>query len=225
MKKLSIVLFILVFMLSFSLIGSGQEIVIEGTTVTFDSIPLVNASIKVKSTKQIVATDTMGSFSVACNSTDVLIVSAKGFYTQRVKLDDKTKLLSINLKLKPGIKNRDYAIGYGHVTDAERLNSVSNMNSNDLDFSQYTNMYDLIRGRFSGVQIVNNEIIIRGVNSINSSNAALIVIDGIMSSGDLGSISPVDVKSISIIKDGSAAIYGSRGANGVVIIETKRGGD
>jgi len=82
----------------------------------------------------------MGNFSVACNSTDVLIVTAKGFYTKRVMLDDKTQVLSINLKLKPGDKNREYAIGYGHVTDAERLNSVSNMNSNDLDFSQYNNM-------------------------------------------------------------------------------------
>jgi len=87
-------------------------------------------------------------------------------------------------------------------------------------------MYELIRGRFAGVQIVSGEIIIRGVNSINSSSAALIVLDGVpVSSSVLNSIPPVQVKSINILKDGSAAIYGSRGSNGVVLIETKKGGD
>jgi TonB-dependent SusC/RagA subfamily outer membrane receptor len=76
------------------------------------------------------------------------------------------------------------------------------------------------------VQIVNGEIIIRGKNSLNSSSAALIVVDGVPSDYNvLNSIPPVQVKSINVIKDGSSAIYGSRGANGVVLIETKKGGD
>jgi TonB-dependent SusC/RagA subfamily outer membrane receptor len=100
------------------------------------------------------------------------------------------------------------------------------MNNEDADFSQYSNIYDLIKGRFAGVQITNGEIIIRGVNSINSSSAALIVVDGVPVDGSvLNSIPPVQVKSINVIKDGSAAIYGSRGGNGVVIIETRRGND
>ena len=87
-------------------------------------------------------------------------------------------------------------------------------------------MYELIRGRFAGVQIVNNEIIIRGINSINSSSAALIVIDGVpVDNSVLNTLPPIQVKSVNILKDGSAAIYGSRGANGVVIIETKKGID
>jgi TonB-dependent SusC/RagA subfamily outer membrane receptor len=130
------------------------------------------------------------------------------------------------LKLKPGERNREIAIGYGHVKDSEKLNAVANLNSDDMDFSQYSNIYELIRGRFAGVQVVNGEIIIRGINSINSSSAALIVVDGIPSSSSvLSSIPPVQVKSINVIKDGSSAIYGSRGANGVVLIETKKGGD
>jgi TonB-dependent SusC/RagA subfamily outer membrane receptor len=87
-------------------------------------------------------------------------------------------------------------------------------------------MYDLIKGRFAGVQVANGQIIIRGVNSINSSTAALIILDGVPVDGSaLNSIPPVQVKSINVIKDGSAAIYGSRGANGVVVIETKGGND
>lgn len=211
------------------LISAGsfaQERIIKGRVFTFDSIPLINASVYVKSTKQEVKTDTLGFFSVSGNSEDVLKVSAKGFSTEKFKLESKIKFAIINLKLKPGAKSREYAIGYGHVKDVNKLNAVSNLNNNDVDFSMYTNMYELIRGRFAGVQVVNGEIIIRGVNSINSSSAALIVLDGVpVSSSVLVSIPPVQVKSISVIKDGSAAIYGSRGSNGVVLIETKKGGD
>ncbi|HSO89093.1 MAG TPA: TonB-dependent receptor plug domain-containing protein [Draconibacterium sp.] len=209
-----------------SLISFAQERVVQGRVFTFDSIPLVNANVEVKSTKQVVKTDTLGNFSVLCNSGDVLKVSAKGFNTEKFELESKIKFAIINLKLKPGAKNREYAIGYGHVTDRNKLNAVANLNNSDVDFSQYSNMYDLIRGRFAGVQVVNGEIIIRGVNSINSSSAALIVLDGVtVNSSVLNTIPPVQVKNISIIKDGSAAIYGSRGSNGVVLIDTKRGND
>lgn len=209
-----------------SMASSGQDKVLSGRVFTFDSIPLINASIQVKSTKQIVKTDTLGNFYATCNPDDVLKISANGFSTEKVKLNPKVKLLIVNLKLKPGEKNREIAVGYGHVLDSEKLNAVANLNNDDMDFSQYSNMFELIRGRFAGVQVVNGEIIIRGINSINSSSAALIVVDGVPTDNSiLNSLPPIQVKSINIIKDGSSAIYGSRGSNGVVLIETKRGGD
>lgn len=205
---------------------NGQEKIIHGVVTTFDSIPLIDAEVQVRSTKQTVLTDTLGRFSVAVNPGDRLKVSATGFFNQKVKLEEKTKIVAVNLKLKPGDKNREYAIGYGHVSDRDKLNALASLNSNDMDFSQYSNIYELIKGRFAGVQVVNGEIIIRGINSINSSSAALIVVDGVPVDGSaLSSIPPVQVKSINVIKDGSSAIYGSRGANGVVLIETKRGDD
>ncbi len=223
-KKVYLILIISAFLFTSNL--NAQETIIHGVVTTFDSIPLIGAQIRVKSTKQIVLSDTLGHFSVACNLVDKLKVTANGFYNQNVKLTEETKLVAVNLKLKAGEQNREYAIGYGHVTDRDKLNAVANLNNNDVDFSQYSNMYDLIRGRFAGVQIMNGDIIIRGINSINSSSAALIVVDGIPNNSSiLNAISPSHVKSISVIKDGSAAIYGSRGANGVLIIETKRGGD
>lgn len=205
---------------------NAQEKIIHGVVTTFDSIPLIDAEVQVRSTKQTVLTDTLGRFSVAVNPGDRLKVSATGFFNQKVKLEEKTKVVAVNLKLKPGDKNREYAIGYGHVSDRDKLNALASLNSNDMDFSQYSNIYELIKGRFAGVQVVNGEIIIRGINSINSSSAALIVVDGVPVDGSaLSSIPPVQVKSINVIKDGSSAIYGSRGANGVVLIETKRGDD
>lgn len=226
MKK--VILFSIVFsvFLFVTIDSSAQDRIVSGRVYTFDSIPLIGADVKVKSTKQVVSTDTLGNFYVSCNSEDVLKVSAKGFVNQKVKLKSNIRLVIVNLKLKPGEKNREIAIGYGYVSDAEKLNAVASLNNNDFDFSIYSNMYELIRGRFAGVQIVNGEIIIRGKNSLNSSSAALIVVDGVPSDYNvLNSIPPVQVKSINVIKDGSSAIYGSRGANGVVLIETKKGGD
>ena len=202
----------------------SQERIIHGYVYTFDSIPLINATIKVKSTKQEVQTDTTGKFSVGCNKEDMITISAEGFNKQKVKFDEKAKVLVINLKLKPGERNREVSIGYGHVADGDLLNSVSNMNNDDMDFSQYANMYDLIQGKLPGVKVYNGEVIIRGTGSINN-DAALIVVDGLISDNSILRTFPTSqVKRISVVKDSGAAIYGSRGANGVVLIETKGAG-
>ena len=222
------IFFPFILLLSFVLSGNlqAQERIIHGKVTTFDSIPLIGATVKVKSTNQEILTDSLGYFTAACDKKDKLKVFAHGFFRQNVKLTEKIKVAAINLKLKPGEEGREHAVGYGHVKDADKLNAVASLNKGDLDFSQYNNIYELIKGRFAGVQVTNAGIIIRGINSINSSNAALIVVDGIPTDASaLNSIPPVQVKSINVIKDGSSAIYGSRGANGVVIIETKRGGD
>ncbi|QGY42650.1 TonB-dependent receptor plug domain-containing protein [Maribellus comscasis] len=213
------------FLASFSL--SAQDKVIHGTVTTFDSIRLAKVDVKVKSTGQIILTDNYGNFAVQCDNDDVLVVSANGFYKQRVKLDSKIKFAAINLVLKPGPKSREHAVGYGHVSDVNRLNALSNLNDDDLDFSKYTDIYEILRGRFSGVRVVDGEVIVRGKNTFDSfNNAALIVVDGVQRDESALSNIPTDqVKSIDIIKDGSSAIYGVQGANGVVVIETKRGSD
>jgi TonB-dependent SusC/RagA subfamily outer membrane receptor len=226
MKKLTSC-FILVFLFltfSSSFIYS-QERVVKGIVTTFDSIALINAKITAKYSKQVVFTDTMGNFQITCKPDEKIKVSAEGFITQNVKINENVKILMVNLTLSPNPKSREIAIGYGHVKDRDKLNAVSSLSRKDVDFSNYSNIYELIRGRFSGVEIINGEIIIRGQKSFSSSNAALIVVDGmIVDQSILGTLPPNFVKSIDVLKDGGASIYGSRGANGVVIIETKKGG-
>jgi len=219
---------LLTLMITFCIFSTNaQERIINGMVTTFDSLPLIGADVKVLSSKEIIKTDTLGRFIVKVKPEDKLKVTAKGFYPETVKLDEKIKMALINLRLKPTEKSREYAIGYGYVKDSEKLNALAQLTDDDLNFSQYSNMYDLIRGRFAGVTVdPSGDIIIRGVNSINLSSGALIVVDGIAQDKSVLSVlSPVNVKSINVIKDGSAAMYGSRGANGVVIIQTKGAGN
>lgn len=200
----------------------AQDRVIQGIVTTLGNVPLENVQIKVKSTNQIVRTDIIGQFAVSCNFNDKLIVSARGFKQRRIKIKKPIKFAAINLTFRPVHSGRAYAIGYDHVLEDMKINAVGNVNENDANFSVYNNIYELIKGRIPGVQVEAGKIVIRGENSINASSDPTIIVDGsTVSQGYLQSIRPSDVKNISVIKDGSAAIYGFKGSNGVIIIETK----
>jgi TonB-dependent SusC/RagA subfamily outer membrane receptor len=222
---------ILVFFLFVPNFLPAQDHVVYGVVHAFDSIPLIGAEIKVKSTKRSVLSDATGSFVIYCNSDDKLKIMASGFGKQNVTITKKIKFVAVNLKSKtkkqsPVHEKQKYAIGYGYVSERDKTTASASLRKNEASFSRYSDMYDLIRGQFAGVEISNGEIIIRGSNSFNSSSAALIVVDGVIMESDiLNILSPVQIKNIHVIKDGSAAVYGSRGANGVVLIETKVGGD
>ncbi|MFC2080098.1 TonB-dependent receptor plug domain-containing protein [Bacteroidota bacterium] len=228
MKKLFIQIIgslLIVFSSSFSLFG--QEKVIQGMVTTFDSIPLINASILVKSSKELVYSDSIGMFTVSCLPKDRIKVTARGFTGHSIRIKENTKYVLVNLRLQPGPESRELAVGYGHVSDVENLYAISNVNENDMDFSHYRNIYDIISDRFTSVQVRGDgELVIRNTQTLdgNSSNAALLIVDGRQVDAFVfGSINTVDIGSINVLKDASAAVYGSRGGNGVVIVETKRG--
>lgn len=203
---------------------SAQEYILKGVVQCFETLPVVGAEIQVKSSDQMVTTDDQGRFTVLVTPKDKLTISAHGFFPQKVKLEEGIKMLAVNLILKKGKKGKAYAIGYGHVMDEAKLSALVQLSEEDADFSSYTDMYELISGRFTGVSISGGEIVIRGESSLLGSNAAMIIVDGMeVGSGALNSLSPIDVSSIDVIKDGTAAIYGSRAAGGVVIIQTKKG--
>lgn len=205
---------------------SGQEREIQGMVTTFESIPLVNAAIVAKNRKDTVHSDSLGMFHIACEPKERLRVSARGFATQTVRIREKTRMVLVNLRLLPGPENRELAVGYGHVKDAEKLYAISNVNEADTDFSKYSSIYDIISDNFSSSVRVRSdgEIVIRGSPTMDGNNAALLILDGReVSTFDFGQLNTSDIASVNILKDASAAVYGSRGANGVVIVETKRG--
>ena len=219
--------FLLIFLFSFTSISYSQERTVTGFVTTLENIVVVNAEVKVLSSKVTVLTDTVGSFKVSCLLKDKIKISAKGFYSQKFKIDEKTKEVIINLLFKSGEKNLDLAVGYGHIKEKDKSYSISNIrNDDEFEFSKYTNMFQHIVNSSPSIVIGGGGIIIRGSNSLLGSSTALIIIDGIaVNSSELYMLSPSDVKSVNILKGGAAAIYGSRGANGVVLITTKRGGD
>ncbi|MDX5586031.1 MAG: TonB-dependent receptor plug domain-containing protein [Aureibaculum sp.] len=219
--------FLLIFLFSFTSISYSQERTVTGFVTTLENIVVVNAEVKVLSSKVTVLTDTVGSFKVSCLLKDKIKISAKGFYSQKVKTDEKTKEVIINLLFKPGEKNLDLAVGYGHIKEKDKSYSISNIrNDDEFEFSKYSNMLQHIVNSSPSIVIGGGGIIIRGSNSLLGSSTALILIDGIaVNSSELYMLPPPDVKSVNILKGGAAAIYGSRGANGVVLITTKRGGD
>ena len=117
-------------------------------------------------------------------------------------------------------ENDNVDIGYG-VQDKDHLStSVSNVKVKKNEAQTYTNMYDYLRGRVPGVQVTSdNRIIIRGIGTNSNNTDPLILVDGVEVT-DLSNIDPTYVKSVDVIKDGSSAIYGMQGANGVIIIKT-----
>lgn len=195
-----------------------------GKITTLGDVPLIGVEVTVKSTNTSFYTDSTGIFKAQCDWNDKLKIKAEGFVTETVKITEKIRVVAVNLKPKANNMNREYDIGYGKVSEADKSNAVSGLDDNETEFTRYKDMYELIQANFAGVQIRNGEILVRGAASFNSSSAALIVVDGVISDSDiLRQIRPINVKSINVIKDGSTAVYGARGANGVVIIETKKG--
>lgn len=226
MKNVHFIFVVTITFLLLSYTSKGQVRTIKGYVTTFDSIPLIKAEVVALSSKRTVVTDSLGNFEIECLAKDKLKVVANGFVSQKIKISDEIKFALVNLKLKSNPKSQEIAVGYGHVKDADKLNAVSSLHNAGSNFSNFSNMYDLIRGQIPGVSIINKQIIIRGDNSIHGSSAALIIVDGAMVDGvSLEMLRPIDVKSVNVLKDGATAIYGSRGASGVVIIETKKGGE
>lgn len=206
---------------------NAQTKVIRGKVTTLNDLRVRNIDVKAKKAKSWVKTDSVGEYFIVCNDNDVLVFKGKVFRAQNVKIKPGT-VDSVNIKLQfiQTTKNKEIAVGYGYMNEDQMTSAVSYMDNTNEDFCRYTNIFELIRGRFPGVQVMGSgsepEVIIRGQGSINSSNCALYVVDGQVVNS-ISSISPCQVRSINVIKDGSSAIYGSRGANGVVMIETVRG--
>lgn len=112
-------------------------------------------------------------------------------------------------------------MGYGKVSKKTNTYSVSSVKTKDSDLATYANIFEYLRGRVAGVDVrPDNSIVIRGINTINGNTDPLFIVDGI-EVADISNIPPQEIKSISVLKDASASIYGSRGGNGVILITLK----
>ena len=246
MKKL-LALFIL-----FPIFVFSQTKTISGTVNDENSLPLVGVNITVQNSNLGALTDFDGNFSITIPSDKpkVLIFSYLGYTTQEVDVSSSD---NISIMMIPDLEQLDevIVIGYGSVLKKDLTGSLSQVEVEEEVANQSTSIDQLLQGRAAGVQVVQNaatpgagiSVKIRGTNSLRGNNEPLYVIDGVIISsagedvlpagvGNLGQesqnglsgINPRDIESIQVLKDASAtAIYGSRGANGVVLITTKKG--
>ena len=191
---------------------------------------IIGASVLVKGTAYGTVTDFDGNFILKdVKLGSVIQVSFVGYQTQEVKWDGGP----LNIVLKEDAQNLDevVVIGYGTVRKADMAGAVSVMDSKSFKAQPITRVSDALQGRVAGVNVVSDgipggsvKVRIRGTNSINKSNEPLYVVDGMVRESGLEGVNPEDIQSMQILKDASStAIYGSRGANGVVIITTKSG--
>jgi TonB-linked SusC/RagA family outer membrane protein len=194
---------------------------------------LPGVSVLIKGTQQGTTTDEKGNFSVdVADDKSILVFSFVGYLSQEVIVGSS---VSIDIKLKVDDKALDevVVVGYGTVKKSDLTGSVSQVKAKELNSYPNTNVLQALSGRSAGVQVLQNtgapgapvSVRIRGTNSIQGSNEPLYVVDGFPLSGSNPTVlNNADIENIEILKDASAtAIYGSRGANGVVLITTKRG--
>ena len=193
--------------------------------------PLIGATIMEKGTTNGAVTDIDGNFSLNVNPGATLVISYVGYVDQEIKVGSASDF-NIDMKEEGHSLNEVVVIGYGTQRREAVTGSVANIGGEKLNQIAATNAAQALQGRVAGVLMTQTsskpgaemQIRIRGQRSLSANNDPLIVLDGIPFMGQLSDINPADIKSMDILKDASAtAIYGSRGANGVIIITTVKG--
>ena len=211
--------------------GYAQNKVVKGKVTDAAGLPLPGANVIVKGTQKGTSTDFDGNYTVNAASGQVLVFSFTGSKTEERTIGQSSvydvKLSDNNTKLEEVV-----VVGYGTKKKKDLTGSIVSVGADQIASRPVQNAVQAMQGKAAGVDISSNErpgtvgkINIRGARSISASNSPLYVVDGIpLNSGGIDFINPNDIESIDVLKDASAtAIYGSRGANGVVIVSTKKG--
>lgn len=205
---------------------------VNGRVADTSGEPIIGASVMVQGTSNGGVTDINGNFTVNnVPAKAILKVSYVGYVTQSVAVNGRS---TINITLKEDALNLEevVVVGYGVQRKTDVTGAMTRVSGEDLNTKPVANAFEALQGKAAGVDITSNQrpgelgkIRIRGNRSLNASNDPLYVVDGVpLNSGGIETINPRDIESIDILKDASStAIYGSRGANGVILVTTKRG--
>ena len=213
----------------FETFSEPLDIIVSGVLTDESDNPLPGVNVLVKGSTVGTTSDAQGRFSLSVpDENAILIVSFIGYITQEIPVGNQT---SINIKLVPDVTQLGevVVVGYGTQKKTSVTGAISSVSSEEIAIQPVTNIAQALQGRVAGVTVINNGapgaapiVRVRGVGTVNNANP-LYVIDG-FPTGDLNSINPKDIESLEVLKDASAAaIYGSRAANGVILITTKKG--
>jgi TonB-linked SusC/RagA family outer membrane protein len=213
-----------------SVIGSKIQSTITGRV--YDDVgPMSGVSVLVKGTQRAVSTNSDGKYSISAEKGAVLVFSSIGYDPKEVVVGNET-VINVTLTSGQSDLNEVVVVGYGTARKRDLTGSVASIKGSELNSVPSTNVIQSLAGRASGVNVSQNtgapgaaiSVRIRGTNSIQGSNEPLYVVDGFPYSASPTLLNNADIESVEVLKDASAtAIYGSRGANGVVLITTKKG--
>lgn len=215
------------------ILAQAKKFTIKGkVTTTADNLPLEGVSVRIKGTRQGTYTDKNGQYSLAADNTKALVVfSYIGYATREEPVNGRS---NVNISLSTEVKEADevVVIGYQTVRRKNLLASVSSVSAKDLKDIPVNSAAEALNGRLAGVTATTAEgspdaeirVRIRGGMSITGDNSPLYIVDGVQVENGLSSLSPQNIQTIDVLKDAAAtAIYGARGANGVIVITTKSG--
>ena len=200
-------------------------------TSSEDGLPLIAATVSIKGTSIGTVTDVDGNFSIDADEGAILVLSYTGFKDQEVVVDSRTEY-AIVLESDVSLLGEVVVVGYGTRKKSHNTGAIAQVGGKDVAAIQANRVDDALAGKLAGVLIQNQDgapgadpkIQIRAASSISGASNPLIVVDGYPISGSLATVNPNDIESLEVLKDAaSAAIYGSRGANGVILVTTKRG--
>lgn len=229
MKKLFL---LLVAVLSIGLCASAQTRTVSGIVLDAQNDePIISASVTAAGSNMGVVTDYDGNFTIVVPAaTTKLTISYVGYETQTVAIP--AGKMVVKLHPSENLLDEVFAVAYGTAKKSEYTGSASVVKADQLEDALVTTVTNALTGRVSGVQTLSSNgqpgseptVLIRGVGSINASVAPLYVVDGVPYSGDIAAIPATDIEAMTVLKDAaSAALYGARGANGVILITTKKG--
>ena len=222
--------------MAFLFVSAGvfaQSITVKGKVTDGKAEPMANASVLVKGTTTGVTTGGNGEFSINVpNTRSVLVISAVGHQTKEITVGNQTSIDVVLLAGESSELDAVVVVGYGTQKKVTVTGAVAQVKGSELEKSPAVNLSNSLAGRLPGITAINGSgepgydgsaIRIRGTNTLGNSSA-LIVIDGVPErAGGLDRLNPADIESMSVLKDASAAIYGARAANGVILITTKHG--
>ena len=192
---------------------------------------VIGANVIIKGTNQGIATDFDGNYELVASANDVLVVSYIGFKQSETPIKGRTE---VNIQLEEDAQSLDetVVVGYGSMSKKELSSSIVQIDKSQFSVGAMNNAMEMLSGKVAGLNVSttaaanpnsSSSLQVRGATSLTASNDPLIVIDGV-AGGDIRNLSPQDIESMTVLKDaGSAAIYGTRGANGVILITTKKG--
>jgi len=227
-KKVSVFIFFLFFS-SFSF--SQQKIIVNGNVIRENDVPLAGVSISVKGSTVGTTTDAKGRFTIEIVKGATLIFSSVGYENRELKVDREENALTVQITSKSSSLDEVVVVSFGTQKKRDLTGAVSSVRASDLIDMPMAQIGEKLQGKLPGVRIYQTSgvpgsgmsIRIRGQASVSAGNSPLVVIDGFPSNLGLEDVNPYEIEDISVLKDASAsALYGSRAANGVILITTKQ---